>query len=38
MTLKGYAAPLGVTPAFVNLKAKGATKAYQALAHTGAER
>ncbi|MGP4048678.1 glycoside hydrolase family 31 protein [Streptomyces sp. 2A115] len=38
VTLKGYAAPLGVTPAFVNLKAKGATKAYQALAHTSAER
>ncbi|WP_329239689.1 glycoside hydrolase family 31 protein [Streptomyces canus] len=37
VTLKGYAAPLGVTPAFVNLKAKGATKAYQALARTGAE-
>ena len=36
-TLKGYAAPLGVTPAFVNLKAKGAAKAYQALARTGAE-
>ncbi|MGI5192593.1 glycoside hydrolase family 31 protein [Streptomyces sp. CA-288835] len=38
VTLKGYATPLGVTPAFVNLKAKGATKAYQALARTGAER
>ncbi|WP_406155619.1 glycosyl hydrolase family 31 [Streptomyces sp. NBC_00882] len=38
VTLKGYAAPLGVTPAFVNLKAKGATKAYEALARTGAER
>ncbi|WP_405523056.1 glycosyl hydrolase family 31 [Streptomyces canus] len=37
VTLKGYAAPLGVTPAFVNLKAKGATKAYPALARTGAE-
>ncbi|KQW14757.1 hypothetical protein [Streptomyces sp. Root369] len=37
VTLKGYVAPLGVTPAFVNLKAKGATKAYQALARTGAE-
>ncbi|WP_405671318.1 TIM-barrel domain-containing protein [Streptomyces canus] len=36
VTLKGYAAPLGVTPAFVNLKAKGATKAYQALSRTGA--
>ncbi|WP_405607516.1 TIM-barrel domain-containing protein [Streptomyces sp. NBC_00076] len=36
--LKGYAAPLGVTPAFVNLKAQGATKAYAALARTGAER
>ncbi|MGW0582828.1 NEW3 domain-containing protein [Streptomyces sp. NPDC002920] len=30
-TLKGYAAPLGVTPAFVNLKAKGAAKAIKAL-------
>ena len=30
-TLKGYAAPLGVTPAFVNLKAKGAAKAIRAL-------
>jgi len=30
-TLKGYAAPLGVTPAFVNLKAKGAAKAVKAL-------
>jgi hypothetical protein len=30
-TLKGYAAPLGVTPAFVNLKAKGADKAIRAL-------
>ncbi|NEC85296.1 TIM-barrel domain-containing protein [Streptomyces sp. SID12501] len=29
--LKGYAAPLGVTPAFVNLKAKGAAKAVKAL-------
>jgi alpha-glucosidase (family GH31 glycosyl hydrolase) len=38
VTLKGYAAPLGVTPAFVNLKAKGATKAYEALKRTGAER
>ncbi|WP_405547384.1 glycoside hydrolase family 31 protein [Streptomyces phaeochromogenes] len=28
VTLKGYAALLGVTPAFVNLKAEGATKAY----------
>ncbi|WP_326671062.1 TIM-barrel domain-containing protein [Streptomyces canus] len=37
VTLKGYAAPLGVTPAFVNLKAKGATEAYQALARTGPE-
>ncbi|MFE9438749.1 glycoside hydrolase family 31 protein [Streptomyces sp. NPDC006602] len=37
VTLKQYAAPLGVTPAFVNLKAKGAGKAYQALARTGAE-
>ncbi|WP_406436768.1 glycosyl hydrolase family 31 [Streptomyces sp. NBC_01613] len=37
VTLKGYAAPLGVTPAFVNLKAQGATKAYAALARTGAE-
>ncbi|WP_405475794.1 TIM-barrel domain-containing protein [Streptomyces canus] len=37
VTLKGYAAPLGVTPAFVNLKAEGAGKAYQALARTGAE-
>ncbi|MEW2399685.1 glycoside hydrolase family 31 protein [Streptomyces sp. NPDC046862] len=38
VTLKGYAAPLGVTPAFVNFKAKGAAKAYRALARTGAER
>ncbi|MFK4268640.1 glycoside hydrolase family 31 protein [Streptomyces milbemycinicus] len=38
VTLKDYAAPLGITPAFVNLKAKGAAKAYQALARTGAER
>ena len=30
-TLKGYPAPLGVTPAFVNLKAKGADKAIRAL-------
>ncbi|MDF6045483.1 NEW3 domain-containing protein [Streptomyces sp. JH14] len=30
-TLKGYAAPLGVTPAFVNLSAQGAGKAIQAL-------
>ncbi|MGW2640633.1 TIM-barrel domain-containing protein [Streptomyces sp. NPDC001348] len=30
-TLKGYAAPLGVTPAFVDLKAKGAAKAIKAL-------
>lgn len=30
-TLKGYAAPLGVTPAFVSLKAKGAAKAIKAL-------
>ncbi|MGY1503497.1 TIM-barrel domain-containing protein [Streptomyces sp. QTS52] len=30
-TLKGYAAPLGVTPAFVNLKARGAGKAVKAL-------
>jgi alpha-glucosidase (family GH31 glycosyl hydrolase) len=30
-TLKGYGAPLGVTPAFVNLKAKGADKALRAL-------
>ncbi|MBW8738775.1 MAG: alpha-galactosidase [Streptomyces turgidiscabies] len=30
-TLKGYAAPLGVTPAFVNLKATGAAKAIRAL-------
>lgn len=30
-TLKGYAAPLGVTPAFVNLKAEGADKAIKAL-------
>ncbi|WP_371673039.1 glycosyl hydrolase family 31 [Streptomyces sp. NBC_00289] len=37
VTLKAYAAPLGVTPAFVNLKAEGATKAYEALARTGAE-
>ncbi|MDT0484212.1 TIM-barrel domain-containing protein [Streptomyces doebereineriae] len=37
VTLRGYAAPLGVTPAFVNLRAEGATKAYQALARTGAE-
>jgi hypothetical protein len=38
VTLRGYTAPLGVTPAFVNLKAKGATKAYEALARTGAAR
>ncbi|MGW2640636.1 glycoside hydrolase family 31 protein [Streptomyces sp. NPDC001348] len=38
VTLKGYAAPLGVTPAFVNLKAKGAARAYRALARTGAQR
>ncbi|MEU9329132.1 glycoside hydrolase family 31 protein [Streptomyces canus] len=37
VTLRGYAAPLGVTPAFVNLKAQGAGKAYEALARTGAE-
>ncbi|MEV5954753.1 TIM-barrel domain-containing protein [Streptomyces sp. NPDC051987] len=30
-TLKGYAAPLGVTPAFVRLGAKGALKAIRAL-------
>ncbi|MET7476984.1 TIM-barrel domain-containing protein [Streptomyces sp. NPDC005648] len=30
-TLKGYAAPLGVTPTFVKLGAKGATKAIRAL-------
>lgn len=30
VTLRGYAAPLGVTPAFVNLKAAGATKALKA--------
>lgn len=30
-TLTGYGAPLGVTPAFVNLKAKGAGKAVRAL-------
>lgn len=30
-TLKGYAAPLGVTPAFVDLKAEGAAKAVRAL-------
>ncbi|MDX2521190.1 glycoside hydrolase family 31 protein [Streptomyces stelliscabiei] len=29
--LKGYGAPLGVAPAFVNLKAKGADKALRAL-------
>ncbi len=29
--LKGYATPLGVTPAFVNLRAPGADKAIQAL-------
>ncbi|WP_413804737.1 TIM-barrel domain-containing protein [Streptomyces sp. OE57] len=34
-TLKGYAAPLGVTPAFVNLKAKGAAKAIKALKRDG---
>ncbi|WP_411148010.1 TIM-barrel domain-containing protein [Streptomyces sp. A30] len=38
VTVKGCAAPLGVAPAFVNLKAEGATKAYQALMSTGAER
>ncbi|MFJ1970214.1 TIM-barrel domain-containing protein [Streptomyces sp. NPDC087903] len=30
-TLKGYGAPLGVTPTFVNLAAKGAAKAIRAL-------
>lgn len=30
VTLRGYAAPLGVTPAFVNLKAAGAAKALKA--------
>ncbi|WP_413804733.1 TIM-barrel domain-containing protein [Streptomyces sp. OE57] len=38
VTLKGYAAPLGVTPAFVNLKAKGAAKALKALQRAGTER
>ena len=35
-TLKGYGAPLGVTPAFVNLKARGAGKALRALRGAGA--
>ncbi|MEU6404693.1 glycoside hydrolase family 31 protein [Streptomyces sp. NPDC046985] len=30
-TLKSYATPLGATPAFINLKAKGASKALRAL-------
>ncbi|MFF3140912.1 TIM-barrel domain-containing protein [Streptomyces sp. NPDC057927] len=34
-TLKGYAAPLGVTPAFVKLGAKGALKAIRALKRDG---
>lgn len=38
VTLKAYAAPPGVTPAFVGPEADGATEAYQALARTGAER
>ncbi|WP_143675776.1 MULTISPECIES: hypothetical protein [Streptomyces] len=33
VTLKDYAAPLGITPAFVNLKANGAAKALKALHH-----
>lgn len=37
-TLKAYAAPLGVTPAFVNLRAKGAAKALKALRAAGATR
>lgn len=37
VTLRGYPASLGVTPAFVNLKAKGAATTYQALARTGTE-
>ncbi|MGP4005116.1 TIM-barrel domain-containing protein [Streptomyces sp. 4N124] len=35
-TLTGYPTPLGVTPAFVNLKAKGAAKAVRALGARGA--
>ncbi|WP_326573667.1 hypothetical protein OG889_02045 [Streptomyces sp. NBC_00481] len=38
VTRKGHPAPLGTPPAGVSLKAEGATKAYQALARTGAER
>ncbi|MFJ9250648.1 glycoside hydrolase family 31 protein [Streptomyces sp. NPDC101776] len=38
VTLKEYAAPLGVTPAFVHLGAEGAAKAYRALARPGAKR
>ncbi|MFJ9379538.1 TIM-barrel domain-containing protein [Streptomyces sp. NPDC101455] len=34
-TLKGYGAPLGVTPTFVNVKAKGAAKAIKALKRDG---
>ncbi|MFF2937557.1 glycoside hydrolase family 31 protein [Streptomyces mirabilis] len=37
-TLRAYAAPLGVTPAFVNLRAKGAAKALKALRAAGATR
>jgi hypothetical protein len=35
VTLKAYAAPLGVTPAFVNLRAEGAAKALKALRPVG---
>ncbi|MFF7656158.1 TIM-barrel domain-containing protein [Streptomyces sp. NPDC007983] len=34
-TLKGYTAPLGVTPAFVDLEARGAAKAIKALKRDG---
>lgn len=34
-TLRGYSAPLGVTPAFVNLDADGAGKALRALSRDG---
>jgi alpha-glucosidase (family GH31 glycosyl hydrolase) len=38
VTLKAYATPLGVTPAFVNLRAEGAAKALKALRAAGATR